>query len=639
MRTIRRIYFYLVAFISAISLVWGITNLLRSIIGSQITSDQSTILSTGLAQILVSIPIFLLHWLIAQRDAHQSEEEHSSLVRAIFLYGILLTTLVPAVQNLMALLNRLLLQGARLNPQRAIFGGYQTLADNLIAIGVNLILAVYFLNVLRSDWTSGTDTDSLTDLRRLYRYLWMLYSLGLTIIGVQKMVVFLLAWQQAIGSGNREQFSNALTLLIVGAPLWVYWWQRIQSATSVAAERHSPLRTGVLYVLSLVGAVVVSFNAGWIIYWLLRAALEDMGPFRSLLIEMSSSLSFALTFSVFWAYFSRVLTADITARNDATKQAAMLRIYRYLLAGLGLAGLITGIAGISGWIIDLLTQTDAISIWQEKIRTLSGNLAVLLVGLVLWLVYWQQVNHAAAQTGESGDHARRSLSRKIYLYLAIFACVIGSMASAGFLIYTLLQNLFGAANLHLLNNALNYLRLILLFAAFLAYHLTCLQRDNRALTKHLLEKQAAFPVLAALDPQSPMGKGILKAFQRFAEGIPLQFALPDEIQPNDLKGFAAVVIADHTLEDPNGISRLMQTFAGQVIVLPANQGRYIWLNARQKEGDLQKGCALAARSLAEGEQVKPVSSTSPWLIIGYVIAGLVGLQFFFSLLSIFFGVF
>ena len=352
---------------------------------------------------------------------------------------------------------------------------------------------------------------------------------------------------------------------------------------------------------------------------------------------MSSPLSFALTFGVFWAYFARVLAADIKSRDDATKQAAMLRIYHYLLAGLGLTGLISGIAGISGWLIDLLTKTEAI--WQNKIQDLSGNLAVMLVSLVLWLVYWQQVNHAAAQTGESGDHARRSLSRKIYLYLAIFACVIGSMASAGFLIYTLLQNLFGAANLHLLNDALNYLRLILLFAAFLAYHLTCLQRDNRALTTHLLEKQAAFPVLAALDPQSPMGKGILKAFQRFAEGIPLQFALPDEIQPNDLKGFAAVVIADHTLEDPNGISRLIQTFAGQVIVLPANQGRYIWLNARQKEGDLQKGCALAARSLAEGEQVKPVSSTSPWLIIGYVIAGLVGLQFFFSLLSIFFGVF
>ncbi|MCD4673890.1 MAG: DUF5671 domain-containing protein [Anaerolineaceae bacterium] len=283
MKTIRRIYFYLVAFISAIALVWGITNLLRSITSQQITGDQSTVLSTGLAQIFVSIPIFLLHWLIIQRDARQSDEEKNSLVRGIYLYGILLTSLIPVVQNLMALMNRLLLQGARLNPERAIFGGYQTLSDNLIAMGVNFILAVYFYKILQADWASSTDTDSLVDLKRLYRYIWMLYSLGLTIIGTQKLVVYILTWQQSIGSSGKEQFSNALTLLIVGAPLWVYWWHLIQSVISVEAERRSTLRTIILYILSLVAALTFSINAGWIIYWLLRAALGDVHTFLALL--------------------------------------------------------------------------------------------------------------------------------------------------------------------------------------------------------------------------------------------------------------------------------------------------------------------------------------------------------------------
>ena len=219
MRTIRRIYFYLVSFISILTLVWGITNLLRSIANRQTTGDQSTILSAGLAQILVSIPIFLLHWLIVQRDARKSEEEKNSLVRALFFYAISISTLIPVVQNFMALLNRLLLQGVRLNPQRAVFGGNQSLSDNLIAVVVNLILAVYFFRILQSEWSTSTDNGNLVDLRRLYRYVWMLYSLGLTVLGVQKLTAFILVWQQSIGTTGKEQLGNAVTLLIVGVPL------------------------------------------------------------------------------------------------------------------------------------------------------------------------------------------------------------------------------------------------------------------------------------------------------------------------------------------------------------------------------------------------------------------------------------
>jgi hypothetical protein len=632
MKTIRRIYFYLVAFISAIALTWGITNLLRSITSQQIMGDQSTILSKGLAQILVSIPIFLLHWLIVQRDARQSEEEKNSLVRGIYLYGILLASLIPVVQNLMALLNRLLLQGARLNPERAILGGYQTLSDNLIAIGVNFILAVYFYKILQSDWASSTDTSSLVDLKRLYRYIWMLYSLGLTILGVQKLVVFILTWQHSIGSSGKEQFSNALTLLIVGAPLWVYWWRLIQSVIHVEAERRSTLRTITLYILSLAGAITFSVNAGWIVYWLLRAVLGGGYTFLGLLAEMRVPISLALTFGVVWAYFSGILTGDISTETDTTKQAAMHRIYRYILAGLGLAGSIFGIAGVAGFIIDLLTKTDLI--WQDYQQVLAQSLAVLLVGLMLWLVYWQKANHESVLTGAEGDHARRSLSRKIYLYLAIFACVIGTMASSGFLIYSLLQSLFGSLNYNLLNDVMQYARLIFLFAGFLAYHLYCLKRDNRALSRFLVEKQAAFPVVALLHPESAMGRGIQQAFRRFADGIPLQFSLPHEMQVDALKDIAALIIEGNLLEqaDPD-VQRLIHGYEGKVIVLPVVEGRYIWLNSRQREADIQKACALAARSLAEGQTIKPVSSNSPWLIISYIIAGLVGLQILAVLLS------
>ena len=632
MKTIRRIYFYLVTFISVLALVWGVTNLLRSIASQHITGDQSAALSTGLAQILVSIPIFLLHWLIVQRDAQKSQEEKNSLIRGIYLYSILLTSLIPVLQNLIALLNRLLLQAAHLNPERAIFGGYQTLSDNLIAIAVNLILAVYFYKVLHSIWASSTDTDSLVDLRRLYRYVWMLYSLVLTIIGVQKLIVYILTFKPTIFiSGGIEQFSNALTLLLVGTPLWLYWWHLIQSTMNVEEERHATVRTFILYFLTLTGALTFSINTGGILYWLLRIALGEVNLFQNLLAEINTSLSLALIFGVVWAYFSRILTGDIASTTDKIKQAAMHRIYRYILAGLGLAGTIFSIAGIIGWLIDLLLKNNWI--WQNNNQSLAQYLAGLIVGMALWLVFWQKVNRESMQSGEAGDHARRSISRKIYLFLVIFACVIGVMSSSGFLIYNLLQSLFGASTDTLLNDVLQYSRLILLFGAFLAYHLSCLKRDNRALNKYLADQQAAFPVILLLDPESARGKGIARAFQRYAEAIPVRLVHPGELQTTKIEDSSAIVLQSELLETCNtDTSQLINAYQGEVIVLPASQSRYIRVSSFLKEADIHKGCALIARSLAEGQEVKPISSNSPWLIISYVIAGLVALQILASAL-------
>ena len=636
MRAIRRIYFYLVSFISILTLVWGITNLLRSIANRQTAGDQSTILSAGLAQILVSIPIFLLHWLIVQRDARKSEEEKNSLVRALFFYAILISTLIPVVQNFMALLNRLLLQGVRLNPQRAVFGGNQSLSDNLIAVVVNLILAVYFFRVLRSEWATSTDTGNLVDLRRLYRYVWMLYSLGLTILGVQKLTAFILVWQQSIGTTGKEQLGNAVTLLIVGVPLWVYWWGRIQASINVDEERHSTLRTIILYLLSLTGAITFSVNAGVILHWLLRVALGDPNTFTMLLTRLSQPISLALPFGVIWAYFAFILEGDIASEIDEVKRPAMRRLYRYILSAIGLGGTIYGLAGTAGFIVNLLTR-QSLS-WQDKHQYLAANLAVLLVGVVLWLVYWLKVNRESMLEGVMGDHARRSLSRKSYLYLVVFACVIGTMASTGYLLYRLLQSIFGSPGYNLLTDSLQNLRLILIFASFLAYHLTCLNRDNRALTRHLAEKQAAFTVIALFDPESSIGTGIQQAFQRHAGSIPIRFILPTDLQAETLAGVGAVILESDTLLQNGGTaSEILKGYPGKKIVLPSMNDQYLWISSQHKLQDIYKGCALASRAMAEGQPIKPVSTSSAWLIISYIIAGVVGLEILAVLISLFLG--
>src|SRR3990170_2490226 len=154
MKIVRRLYFYAVAFISLEVVLWGLISLLRSIFNPKIVTDSAQALAQAMALILVGVPIFLVHWLWAQRASARDDEEKTSSLRAIYLYAALIATLVPVIQNLLALIDRLLLGASRLSMERALLGGGQTLSDNLIAISMNLLIAAYFWSVLRTDWLS-----------------------------------------------------------------------------------------------------------------------------------------------------------------------------------------------------------------------------------------------------------------------------------------------------------------------------------------------------------------------------------------------------------------------------------------------------------------------------------------------------
>ena len=64
---------------------------------------------------------------------------------------------------------------------QAIFGPNQTWSDNLIAIVMNAIVATYFIYVLRKDWQVIAPQDSFTNIRRIYRHIWLIYSLGILV--------------------------------------------------------------------------------------------------------------------------------------------------------------------------------------------------------------------------------------------------------------------------------------------------------------------------------------------------------------------------------------------------------------------------------------------------------------------------
>ena len=227
MRTVRRLYFYALAVISLEVVIWGVIGLVRTIVNTAI-GGQVTLLAGSLSLVIVGVPVFLIHWWVIQSSSFKDPEERTARVRSVFLYGVILGLLIPPLQNTLTITNRLVLEimGLQWAP---LVGKGQTLSDNLVAIVINLGAAAYFLRILQADWKADLPGHFLSETRRLYRYLWLVYGLGVTTLGVQQVIRYLFITVSGPDRNVSFMLADGIALLIVGIPLWIVSGQTVQN--------------------------------------------------------------------------------------------------------------------------------------------------------------------------------------------------------------------------------------------------------------------------------------------------------------------------------------------------------------------------------------------------------------------------
>jgi hypothetical protein len=634
MPTIRRLYFYAVAFVSFELVLWGVIGLLRSIVARPLVPSTDA-LARALALILVGVPIFLVHWRWTSRAADRDPEERAATVRAVFLYGIQLSTLLPVVQNTLALLDRSLVELAGVRGTSALVGGGQSLTDNLIAIVLNGIAAYYFYRVTRRDWTLLERRESYADVRRLYRFIWVLYSLSLTVLGVQQVIRYLFFIPSGtLGLFSRQIFLNALALLLVGAPLWVYTWQLSLSALDEPGERESNLRLALLYLLSMVSALTVLGSAGALLSDVLLRVFGAIASTGELVGRIGGPLSLLVPFAALWLYYGQAYARAIDDQSDPARRAALRRLYHYPLSLAGLGATFVGTTILLTYIIRALFITFLTPLPLGS--QLSSGLAALIVGLPVWLFMWRGLQAEAGAPGDEGGHARRSLVRKVYLFFVIFAAVIGSMSAAVWLVFQVISALLSRPPANFVQQLLIALQLLLLFVAVLLYHLSVLRRDGARTADALTARHADFPVLV-LAPDEAFSTAVTVAMSRTVPDMPIIIHAADQpLAVESLDGArAAVLPATFALDPPEAIRLWLDGFEGPKVVVPEDVTGWVWTGQSPRPLEAgARGAALALRQLAEGEAVRPSTPASAWTIVLYVLAGLFALEFLTLLLTL-----
>ena len=627
MKTIRRLYFYAVAAISIEVVLWGIIGLLRSILGAQDISNNATTLASALALIFVGVPIFLIHWGWAQNVSSKDSEEHSASIRAVFLYGILLGTLIPVVQNLLALINRTFLSTVHLSSYRAVVGGYQTWLDNLIAIIINLLIAAYFWNVLRSNWKTITEPESFAEVRRLYRFVWVLYGLLMAVYGVQQAIAYAFSFPTGLlGEVGRETAVNAIALMVIGTPIWYYTWRLLQDALTDTDEKESYLRLGLLYLLTLGGILVFLFSCGDLLYLIFLQVLGDGKSASEFIRELGGALSVTVPFGVVWAYYSKWLNQQFAFDENLPRRAGKHRLYIYILSFVGLTATTGGLISLFGVLIDLTLGNRYLSDSGMR-EPLAGAFASLLVGLPLWLLNWRVAQSQALADSALGDHARRSVIRKAYLYLELFATVIGGMVSAGFLVYNLINAVLGNGISNFWTAVLNQLAVLIVFIVLLVYHLLALRADGTARADVLLEKQSKYQMVV-FDADGKFGNAVKSVFAKRAPQVPLTVVDANAELPADLNADAVILPGSLAVNTPEKVEAWLRSFGGNKLIVSDEAAGVFWMNDFEQAAD-------SAKSLAEGQDIRPQSSkrtASIWTVVAYVFAALFACQLLFGLL-------
>ncbi len=301
-------------------------------------------------------------------------------------------------------------------------------------------------------------------------------------------------------------------------------------------------------------------------------------------------------------------------------------MYYYILSALGLGAAFIGIALVFSFVIDLVTSN---AFWGDSLRPrLAGAIATLAVGLPLWLLTWRPMQAEALTEGEPGDHARRSTIRRVYLYLALFAGVIGGMASAVGLVFQLVNALLsGDPSADFLPNVLKATQLLALFAILLVYHLYCMRQDSARAERTLEERQRGFPVLVIDPGNETFVRAMEAAMARHAPDVPL--VVKSLSEGGDVDEAKAVILpAALALDPPEALRKWLKGFSGEKIVVGAAGSGWV-LSALTPEQ-----AARSARQVAEGEQIRLARPSAAWEIVKTVAVVLLGIELLFMLFGL-----
>ena len=631
MRVVRRFYFYAISFISLEVVLWGVITLLNSTTNAPVGGGIASLLARGFSQILVGLPIFLLHWSVIRRDLQKDPEEHQTLLRAIFTFGLQLATLIPIFTNLHAIIRRPLFDWLQVYPLFQNFLAGKNFLDNLISILVNSVVFYFALRLLKKDQATYPTASNIENIRRIYRYVWFGIGLSSLVVGLQQVLYSVFYLSNGLGNSTAIKLANGTSVTLISAGIWFEFSRQIDKGLVHKHESNAILRTIVLFVINFTAIGFVLVNTGLVINSILGWLLGAGQTFSSFFNSNAGKISILIPMIVVWIYYGRALKDHFAANPEILVRDRLQRIYHSILALAGNAAVFYGLWSLLGLIADLLTGQDILS--ASTRNNLSEGVAILAVSLPIWLQSWPFLQNIVNGSDERADHARQSVIRKAFLYLIIFTSVVGLMAAGGLLAYQLINSALGNPFDNLTQFVVRKLFLIGLITVWLIYHLRVLQSDGRKTQQALIKQHEAFKTTVLTDSEADLSTQQLVALlQKKLPDIPVNLQVRKDNPNWSIADDTRALIIPASMLISESIS---QQFKGKIVVLPDPSETYTWVGVPAKnQEEIHQDAVRVIRQLAEGEEARSSGPVNAWITIGYILGAIFALQILLVLFSL-----
>ena len=630
MTTVRRWYFLLVCAVSLQAVAWAVIWLLRGILLPSLLAD-SELFSVQIAIIVIGLPIFLWHWSRAFGEIRSSAGDGRVDFGPwpLYVYGMLAGFIAPIVANAISLLQSLFRVLLNLY--------YQPLPSDLlpmeaslhagIAIFVLAGLTLYFRHLDRITPATGDVLSvHLSDVRRGFLLLLSVVGLSLTsasLISLLRWLIFQIGGDGFAVVPGGVVVSEQSARLLVGLTLWQMSWRRAQALfyAGRVEERESVLRKLYLYVLVFVGSLTVVTIAATLMDGLLGLwlELESTGDLRVALLTMS-------VFGLLWAYHALVLQRDADLAPDVPSQAAIRRLYRYILATIGLGAVLIGLGGNISVLIAMLSTNGFGDGLREQV---AGSSAALVAGLPVWLLSWRKVQLDSQSAGLDGQVERRATIRKIYLYLFLFVATMTVLASTVVILAQFVNLALGTEGpgdlLSLLAHAIAF---SVIAAGLWLYHRACL-REDRDREKVYERNNATQVCVVILVPEE----------DEF--GAALGLVLRDEFPGLVIEQIAVTSVTDGLSADdvviaPGDLVGLVAESPARKLLVPLSRPGWDWVGApTNSQKDTIRETTHALRRLLAGQRIRPLRRLSGGMRVVLVIGvGLLMVNFVMALIML-----
>lgn len=240
------------SFIGLINLLQALIRLLFGFESDPLIVSQNNQIESGLVTLLVGAPVWFIYWI---REAARASRESIwyAYVLLIGVGGGLLTTVISSSISLYSVLVWFFGDIDSLSAREH----FKNAPTSIAFIFVGLIIGWYHRDVLQS-----TQSQARTEIRRIYEYVisgigLLAASAGFTMILVSIIQSFAKS-EQITSSGSTNALLVAITLLIVGSPMWWFMWHVIGNQVEInpGAEQAALVRR--VYLLVLLGASTVA---------------------------------------------------------------------------------------------------------------------------------------------------------------------------------------------------------------------------------------------------------------------------------------------------------------------------------------------------------------------------------------------